>query len=462
MTDIIKYSPEFIFKYKTSNILTESLQIYLNGINEFMESGTDAKDFKIKVQNQKGNIKLNSTKWYRKLFITDDEKTKKNINNLLNKLTEKNYRDITKDILCLQLNSDIMVNYLVQNIIDKCLLESQYILKWSFVIKHIVFNNLEKWTYNNIPIYEKFLEICQNNLEELLNSDYNNILINLYKTSIDDFYKVKNNACSQMLLLTELYKLELLNQDTIKSIIGEFIVDSTKHYKLELGIIIIKHLLPNKIGLELYKNNVEILLKDQLLNKKIKFMILDIIQDNKIKPSKSQNDKIKSSNSQNNNKCEDNNPSEFTQDNEIEVKVRNIINEFISENDLDYTISCYDEIKVLLRSNKVIFEFYINLVEADDDKYNKIFELIIKLIRNKKIKYNNIKFGLIDFLREYDELLLDYPQVDNSIIKILNNFIKIKVFDLNTLKFILLKGVNTEKYDYFISNINIIDIKSSK
>ena len=183
MTDIIKYSPEFIFKYKTSNIFTESLRIYLDDINEYMVSGTDAKDFKIKVQ--KNNLKLNSTKWYRKRFITYDEKTKKNINNLLNKLTEKNYRNITKEILCLQLNSYAMVNYLIQNIIEKCLLESQYILKWSFLIKHIVFNNLDKWTYNNIYIYQMFLDICQKNLEEILKSDHHNSLKKLYDSDID-------------------------------------------------------------------------------------------------------------------------------------------------------------------------------------------------------------------------------------------------------------------------------------
>ena len=139
MTDLIKYSPDFIFKFKTSNIFTDELKSYFDTVKEYMTSGTDSKDFKIKVKNDK--IELNSTKWYRKRFITYDEKTKKNINYLLNKLTEKNYRDITKKILQLELNSYEIVKYLVDNIIDKCLLESQYILRWSFLIKEIVFNN---------------------------------------------------------------------------------------------------------------------------------------------------------------------------------------------------------------------------------------------------------------------------------------------------------------------------------
>jgi hypothetical protein len=452
MTDIIKYSPEFIFKYKTSNIFTESLRIYLDDINEYMVSGTDAKDFKIKVQ--KDNLKLNSTKWYRKRFITYDEKTKKNINNLLNKLTEKNYRNITKEILRLQLNSYAMVNYLIQNIIEKCLLESQYILKWSFLIKHIVFNNLDKWTYNNIYIYQMFLDICQKNLEEILKSDHHNSLKKLYDSDIDKFYKKKNHGCSLMLLLAELYKLNLLNSKTIKSIIRELIICEDEYYKLELGIIIVNHLLPNKLGTELYKNNIEILLKNPKLNKKIKFMIFDIIEkNNNIKSV----DNKKTELTYNDKKTEltyNDKKNELTSDNEIEVKVKNIINEYISEKDLNYTISCYNEIKVKPRSNKIIFEFLINLIEANDKKFNHVFGLIKNLIRRKNIKYNNIKFGLIDFFREYEDLILDYPNIDKSIIKILNDFVIIKVLDFNTIKFILNKGMKSDKYNYFITNIH--------
>ena len=129
MAEIKKYSPEFIFKFKSNNILTESLKSYLDNVKEYMISGTDSKDFKIKIQ--KGDIKLNSTKWYRKRFVTHDEKIKKNINSLLNSLTEKNFKEVTQKVLELKLNSFEIVNYLVDNVIDKCMLESHYISKWS-------------------------------------------------------------------------------------------------------------------------------------------------------------------------------------------------------------------------------------------------------------------------------------------------------------------------------------------
>ena len=129
-----------------------------------------------------------------------------------------------------------------------------------------------------------------------------------------------------------------------------------------------------------------------------------------------------------------------------------LINEYISENDLKYTISCYNEIKSDPKFNRIIFEFLINLVESDTKKFDQIFGLIKNLIRHKSIQYNNIKFGLIDFFKEYDDLLLDNPQIDKSIIQIFNEFIKIKVLDYNTIKFILNNRMKSDM-NKFMNNI---------
>ena len=249
-----------------------------------------------------------------------------------------------------------------------------------------------------------------------------------------------------MLLLAELHKLKLINIDIIKSIVKELTNNIDEYYKLELAVIMVKHLLSTKEGNHLYKNNIEIIIHNPNLNKKIKFMILDIIDEIQQKSD---------------NNCNSKNITEFTPDEEIEVKVKNLINEYISENDINYTIGCYSEIKSKPRSNKIIFEFLINLIDSDDKKFNQIFGLLKKLIKNKIIKYNNIKFGFIDFFNEYDDLLLDYPNLDTIIINILNIFIKVKVLDYNTTKFILNKGLNSSthnnpdsiKYNYFISNL---------
>lgn len=444
MTDIKRYTPEFIFKYKDNNILTDSLKSYLDNVKEYMISGTDSKDFKIKIQ--KGDIKLTSTKWYRKRFVTQDEKIKKNINSLLNRLTEKNYRDVTKKLMHLDINSLEIVMYLIDNIIEKCLLECHYLPKWSFLLKHVIFFNLNKWTFKGNFLYIIFLDKCQKYVEDLLNSDHHNQLVELYNGNIDEFYKKKNYATSLMMLISEIYKLDLISKNTITGIVANLLKDQDKFYKLELSLVIIKYLYDQELGEELYNKYVAHLTKDNNLNKKIKFMILDI-EDEFLKNKKVNNDK-KVIYKEEENDYED-------RDVEVEAKVKNLINEYISENDLEYTITCYNEIEVKPRSNKIIYEFLLNLLESDSVRYNHIFGLLKKLIRRKLIKYNNIKFGFIDFLKEYDDLKLDYPNLEKSVIKLFNIFIRIKVFDFNTIKFILNKSVNEDMYNKFINGIQI-------
>ena len=173
------------------------------------------------------------------------------------------------------------------------------------------------------------------------------------------------------------------------------------------------------------------------INKKIKFMIMDIL-DNEVKTVNI----IKKDNI-------------YMSDEVIEVKIKNIINEFISEKDYKYSLSCYKEIICKPKSNKVIYEFILNLIESEQSRFNDIFFLLKKLIREKVIKYNNIKFGLIDILKEYDDLILDYPMLDQQIIRILNVFIKLKVIELNNLKFILNKSItNKEKNSFFLKKMN--------
>ena len=239
-----------------------------------------------------------------------------------------------------------------------------------------------------------------------------------------------------MLLLGELYKIKIININIIKSIFNELICDINKYYNLEMGIILIKHLISDKEGYKLYENNVRPFLYKKELNKKIKFLIMDIIDSNKkTKPNK---------------KCK----TEYISDQYTAQKIKNLINEYIREKDLDYTIGCYNEIKIKSKSNIKIFEFLMNLIDADKDKFNLIFDLLKKLIKHKNIKYNSIKFGLIDFLKEYDDLILDFPNLDKQIIEIFNMFVKIKVLEYNTIKFILNKSMKTDKSDFFLKKFS--------
>ena len=418
MSNLIQYSPDIIFKYKESNTLTDELNEYLLSIKKCMESCTDSKDFKIKLK--KYDIKLNSSKWYRKRFMTNDEKIKKTINSLLNKLTEKNYEEITNKILKLKIENFELLEYLCKNILEKCLLENEYLKNWCFLIKKLFCNNLNKWNYNNKHVYSIFLDLCQKKFEKILNSDYHNRLVELYNEDIDLFYKIKNRNCNLLMLLAEFYNLKFLDADITKSIAKILMNDVNKYYELELGILFSNNLKYNNLNNKLLESEILKLLELESLNKKIKFMIMDFSE-------KKQKVKIEKKNI-------------VSTDEEIEVKIKNIINEYISEQDYEYSLSCFKEITSKPKSNKVIYEFLINLVDSDQKRFNEIFNLIKRLIKDKFIKYNNIKFGIIEFFQEYNELILDYPNLEKIIEKILIIFCKIKVLDTNTIKFILNKS----------------------
>lgn len=430
------YSIEDIFNYKDTNQLTTELEDYLVSIKKCMETCTDSKDFKIKLK--KYDIKLSSNKWYRKRFMTHDEKIKKNINSLLNKLTEKNYKEVTDSVLGLKLDNYILLEYICKNIIDKCILEKQYIKNWSFLINKVFCNNLKKWNFNDTYIYKIFLNTCQKKFEKFLNIDYHNKLCELYNTDIDAFYKLKNKYCNFILLLSELFVIGFLKEETIKSIFGIFIEDKEKYYNLELAIIIANHVTKMNLQNLLLDEYIKPILKYKDLNKKIKFMIMDILDDNKNENNKKEVKNV------------------FMSDEEIEVKIKNIINEFISEKDYKYSLSCYKEIICKPKSNKIIYEFILNMIESENNKFNDIFYLMKKLTKDKVIKYNNIKFGLIDILKDYDDLILDYPMLDQQLLKILNLLSKSRILELNNLKFIINKGLtNKEKNSYFFKNIYI-------
>lgn len=418
MSDLIQYSPDIIFKYKECNKLTDELNEYLLSIKKCMESCTDSKDFKIKLK--KYDIKLNSSKWYRKRFMTNDEKVKKTINGLLNKLTDKNYEEVTNKILKLKIENYDLLEYLCKNILEKCLLENEYLKNWCYLVKKLFCNNLNKWNYNDRHIYEIFLELCQKKFEKVINIDYHNKLAELYNEDIDLFYKIKNKNCNLLLLLAEFYNLKFLNIDISKSIAKKLMKDKNKYYELELGILFSNNLKLNNLNNKILESEILKLLDYENLNKKIKFMIMDISEKKpKIKVEKK---------------------SIVSTDEEVEVKIKNIINEYISEQDYEYSLSCFKEITSKPKSNKVIYEFLINLVDSDQKRFNEIFNFLKKLVKDKYIKYNNIKFGIIEFLQEFNELILDYPNLEKTIEKILIVFCKIKVLDTNTIRFILSKS----------------------
>ena len=114
MSEIKKFKPEFIFKFKDEVKLTEKVKKKFLIITNNMETSTDTKLFKVKISQ---DIKLNSNKWHRKRFMSDSEKFRKKVNSNLNMYSKTTYEKITKDILKLKITSEEHVNYLILSLI---------------------------------------------------------------------------------------------------------------------------------------------------------------------------------------------------------------------------------------------------------------------------------------------------------------------------------------------------------
>ena len=110
MSEIKKFKPEFIFKFKDEVKLTEKVKKKFLIITNNMETSTDTKLFKVKISQ---DIKLNSNKWHRKRFMSDSEKFRKKVNSNLNMYSKTTFEKITKDILKLKITSEEQINDLI-------------------------------------------------------------------------------------------------------------------------------------------------------------------------------------------------------------------------------------------------------------------------------------------------------------------------------------------------------------
>ncbi len=401
---IDKYKPEFIFKFKNDVEIDKS---YFDEIKEMMNHSTDKKNFKVKVSK---NISFNNNKWHRKRFLTDEEKIKKKINSLLNQFSIKNYEKVTLDILKLKINNNSNLEYLVNMIIYKY--KNYYNDDiWNYLVEKIIFSNINKWKLNNKFVAEILLNKVQDDFNKIIEFDYQETLEKLINENIEDYYKIKNKNIGLMKLICELFKYKLIDEDLITFILENLTLDLKKYYKLELGVSLVKYLY-KYINNDERKKFIEffsIYLKNNNLNKKIKFMILDFIE-NKEENKKEVKVKID------------------IDDDKIETILKSGINDYIENSDLiEFVnkISKYalnDEIGI-----KFIYFFILYILE--NDNLNTSLHLLNNLFNKKIFKVNVIKDGLKSFYNDYDDYKWDYTNIDDVLKKISNYLIDKKIID---------------------------------
>ena len=404
---IEKYKPEFIFKFKNDVEIDKS---YFDEIKEMMNHSTDKKNFKVKISK---NISFNNNKYHRKRFLTDEEKIKKKINSLLNMYSINNYNKVTLDILKLKINNNSNLEYLVNMIIYKYKNDYKNDI-WNYLIEKIIFSNINKWKLDDKFVAEILLNKVEDDFNKIIQYDYQETLEILREENIDEYYKIKNKNIGLMKLICELFKYNLIDKDLITYILENLTLDLKKYFKLELGVNLVKNLYKyiNNEEREKFIEFFSIYLKNNNLNKKIKFLILDFIENKEIKEKKEEVKKV----------------DVDLDDDKIEVILKSGINDYIENNDL---IEFLEKISKNASNDKIKIKFiyFLILYILENNNIDVCLNLLNKLYNKNIFKTSIIKDGLKSFNDDYDDYKWDYTNIDDVLSKISNYLIEEKIID---------------------------------
>lgn len=416
MTKVIKYKPEYILKLKNEAKLNDEYNLVFENIISLMSTSTDQKNFKVKVST---NIDLNSNKWHRKRFLTDNEKVKMKINSCLNRYSHITYKEVTLDILKIDFYDCEILGYFIENFVLKYILDHNSDI-WDYMLEKVIFSNVKKWKVKARYLMEYFLDLVQEKFNKIISCNYQDHLEKLWNDDIDEFYLLKRMNQGLMKLIAQLFKFNLIIRDTITKILQELTLNISLFYKLELGVALIGYIF-NFIEEDEKKKLMEyfsIFLKDKNLNKKVKFMILDFLENNKDK-----GDTLKM--------------QEYHTDEQVEAILKSSLNDYFNEESIELFSESISKIRLPNKSNKVIYFLILNILD-NQDRVND-YVLILSKILKKVIKFNNLKYGIIEFLRDYDEFKWDYVNINDTIKNFFKECKSQKILTEDNLNFIFSK-----------------------
>ena len=253
--------------------------------SEIFNNGSFAEDLKsYKVENYKNikhlvdfldNIETNK-KYYRigvqknqryRKDTTADTESIKNINSLINKITEKNYSTIKQKIVE-SINKEYFIPLIVENLIEKSILHHRYIPLYVGVLKEIKSKNKH--------------HLINKNCDKHYNSFFKNKVVN----DKDTFYeklcsenKNIDNIIGFSILITHLEKEGILN-GCVEKVLDPFMntideANDIELFKMLTSFYNISQIYYQEIP-EKYKQ-LMIEQKEKTKSSKIKFKIMDIL-----------------------------------------------------------------------------------------------------------------------------------------------------------------------------------------
>ena len=218
------------------------------------------------------NNKIGRNRRFRNKNISQDTVTIKEINSYLNKLTDKNIVKIKQEIQIRLENKFYLKDLIINNILEKCLVHSNYIIYYIEILLDIYKDipNLNELIHNNTDVI--YLKIKANNIDKN-QSEY---------LQFCDKNKQLDLLINYFLLITELEKEKIINNKISSSIDELFVLfeneEIEERYKcLHCLYNIFKSYYESSLLPQVYINKLKPLIEQEKCMK-IKFKLMDTLE----------------------------------------------------------------------------------------------------------------------------------------------------------------------------------------
>ena len=217
------------------------------------------------------NNKIGQNKKFRNKNISEDTLALKQVNSLLNKMTDKNIKNINEKIKEKLFEKDYLKRMVIVNILSKCVAQPSYSSYFIQSLKEIYKNHKDL----NEIIYREVLQIENKIKTQEINKDQSEYM------QFCDKNKKLDLLIGHSLLVTELEKMKIIKDKTIPSINNLIDLisetgDIDEKYKCVLCLYgILKSYYGNNLLPQGFIDKIKILIQKEKTNK-IKFKLMDI------------------------------------------------------------------------------------------------------------------------------------------------------------------------------------------
>ena len=273
MTEYLESSEKFNTIIKTDKFI-QNYECYKNSdsVQSFLHF-LDSIELNTKYFRLTTNNKIGKNKRYRNKNISNDTLSIKEINSYLNKLTNQNVDKIINEIKKRLVNKSYLNNMIIENILEKCINQPQYITYYIQVLLRIYgdLSDFNKLVQDNINTLYKKIYATDINTEQ---SEY---------LQLCDKNKQVDLLIGYSILITELEKHKILENKIIEALntlintIDKSTNDNERYNGCQCLYSIFKSYYGDNILPQGFINKLETLQNKEKVMK-IKFKIMDILE----------------------------------------------------------------------------------------------------------------------------------------------------------------------------------------